>query len=325
MTNVISIDPRPSPADAAASWIARIDAGPLSTADRELLNAWLAEDPVHGRLLDDHARAWALSSAAREQSSEVPVNPSRRYALGAAVAASAAALIGVGLFRGPDDFEGTYSTGIGESRKVSLPDGSRVILNTASKLTVRYTGGQRKLRLVMGEAMFDVAHNADRPFEVAAAGTITRAVGTRFSVRTLSPTRVAVVVTEGRVELRDQPDTAAESSPGFTRTPVAAGERALADATTAAVARLETSQLERETSWTAGGIAFRSERLVDVLAEVNRYSAGPIRLGDPELGDMRVSGYFAIGNVRGFLSGLSAGAGLSMTTAPNRTTVLSRN
>ena len=325
MSNVVAIESRHFAANEAARWVARIDAGALSRTERDSLLAWLAADPRHRELLDDHARAWALSGAVRNSPRAATVDTSRRYAVGLAVAASLAAVIGTTLLHGPRPFEHGYETVVGESKAVSLPDGSRVILNTGSTLQVAFSADRRRLKLLRGEALFEVAHDASRPFEVTASGTVTRAVGTRFSVRTLSATRVALVVTEGRVEFSSRLPVASGKPATVIQAPVSVGERAFADSTTLRVTQVKRAEIERATGWASGGIAFSDERLADVLLEVNRYSSRRISVGNMRLGDLRVSGYFAIGNVDGFLSALSASAGLTMTTAGNKRTVLSRD
>jgi transmembrane sensor len=90
-----------------------------------------------------------------------------------------------------------YATKVGEQRQVRLADGSLAALNTDSQLDVAYSTGRRDLTLRQGEAWFQVAHNAARPFEVHVGPVHVRATGTAF--RCAGPTGVWVVVTEGRV------------------------------------------------------------------------------------------------------------------------------
>ena len=100
-----------------------------------------------------------------------------------------------------------YETRIGEQRDVLLSDGSRVTLNTNTALSVHYSKGRRFLVLERGEALFSVAHNTARPFDVAAAGTLTRAVGTEFNVD-MRNTKVTVSVLEGVVQVSTATDVA---------------------------------------------------------------------------------------------------------------------
>ena len=312
MNNVVSIAKALSSEELAAAWVARIDAGRLTRKDREALLSWLAADPLHPALLDEHARAWAFAGSGRTPVIVPTRDLPRRRILAMAVAASVAVAIGHEVVHERSVYEGNYATVIGENKRIALPDGSLIKLNTATRLSVVFTRDRRRITLLAGEGLFEVAHDASRPFEVIAAGTVTRAIGTRFFVRRLSFKRVSVVVTEGRVELGpDRPREATTSD--VARTPVSVGEQALVDLTTLAISRLARPDVERATGWASGGIAFRDESLSDVLTEVNRYSPSPISVADRRLGALRVSGYFAIGNVEGFLSGLAASSSLIAT------------
>jgi ferric-dicitrate binding protein FerR (iron transport regulator) len=91
-----------------------------------------------------------------------------------------------------------FKTEIGEQRSVLLKDGSRVTLNTASKIEVDMRKDRRLVRLVEGEAFFDVTHDAIRPFKVRAGNAVLSDVGTQFNVD-MRPTRTTVTVIEGRV------------------------------------------------------------------------------------------------------------------------------
>lgn len=73
--------------------------------------------------------------------------------------------------------------GVGEMPVVTLEDGSVVQLNAASAIAVEFTEKRRVIRLLRGEAFFQVAHGADRPFTVMAGTTSVTALGTAFDVR----------------------------------------------------------------------------------------------------------------------------------------------
>src|SRR5262249_32846254 len=93
---------------------------------------------------------------------------------------------------------GTYAPAIGHHQTITLPDGSAVQLNTDSQVQVAYDGEHRRLRLLRGEALFTVAPDPGKPFEVQAANSLTRAIGTAFSVH-LEGRQVDVTVTQGTV------------------------------------------------------------------------------------------------------------------------------
>ena len=316
MNNVVPIAKAPSSEELAAAWVARIDAGRLTRKDRDALLSWLAADPSRRALLDEHARAWAFAGSGSTPVIVPTRDLPRRRVVAMAIAASVAIAIGGNkIMHERSVFEGHYATVVGENKRIALPDGSSIKLNTATRLSVDFTRDRRRITLLDGEGLFEVAHDASRPFEVFAAGFVTRAIGTRFFVRRLSSQRVSVVVTEGRVELGSDREREA-ATPDIARKSVSVGEQALADTATLAISRLARPDVERATGWASGGIAFRDERLSDVLSEVNRYSPSPISVADRRLGELHVSGYFAIGNVEGFLSGLAASSGL-ISARPN--------
>src|SRR5690606_5816750 len=101
---------------------------------------------------------------------------------------------------------GSYETAIGKSALVELPDSSKAILNTGTLIRTRYSDTRRYIVLERGEAHFTVAKDAGRPFIVHAGGKVIQAVRTAFNVKLQSDNQVALVVTEGRVAIGDNPN-----------------------------------------------------------------------------------------------------------------------
>lgn len=322
MTNVVALHRASSADDEAAAWIIRLDAGPLSPTERQDLQAWLTSNSDNPALLDDYARVWTASGSIGETANTKPTRRIKPYAR-AAVAASVLAVVGLAWFVNQTVPSESYRTAVGETSRVVLSDGSSVLLNTNSHLKVRYSDTGRELKLERGEAFFDVAYDPSRPFDVLAAGTVTRAVGTRFAVRTLGTNVVSVVVTDGRITFGE--DDMSDDGDGGRPTPVAAGERAVSRADRVLVSKLAAPQIERATAWMTGGIVFQDERLADVLEEVNRYSNRTISVDRPALGELRVSGYMATDNVEGFVSGLAAGTDLNAVMAADGAILLTRD
>lgn len=321
MTNVLRLAHPTSPEDIAARWIARMDRGPLSADERAQLHAWLKSDPNHADLLDQHALAWAVTLAeveARAEASTSKRSLAGRRLIGTLAASVLLLVATIPWWSQGDRYRESFATGVGESRIISLADGSRVTLNTRTKLEVDFDGKSRSIRLLDGEALFAVAHDADRPFEVRAGTTVTTAIGTRFAIRLYDRDGVSVVVTEGRVKVADF------KQPKRPSLLVGAGSRII-DTTSASLAieQADEAILARATSWSEGGVSFRDEPLEQVLIEVNRYSKTPIQLADPAIGKIRVSGYYAIGNTAAFISAVSEGAGLRASSAAGRTIILS--
>ncbi|MDB5456232.1 MAG: anti-FecI sigma factor, FecR, partial [Caulobacter sp.] len=191
----------------------------------------------------------------------------------------------------------TYSTAVGEQVSVGLEDGSRVRLNTDTRLRVRFGAGERRVELQRGQAFFEVAHDSGRPFIVVAGRAQVRAVGTRFDVRR-DDGDVRVTLAEGRVAVRD--DTLATKdwmlSPGQS---LALG----AHATSATPVPVDVPAL---TAWTTGHLSFRDMTLAEAVSEINRYSRSKIVLGPGAPADRRISGVFAAGDTDDFVAAVTA-------------------
>jgi transmembrane sensor len=286
----------------AAEWVARPRAE-LSADARAALEAWLEADPRH---LGAYAKAEAVlarldqagaagADALRPHPAASLVSPlKRRTVLGGSIAAGLAVLSGgaFGLWRLLRE-EG-YSTRVGETKEAILSDGSIVTLNTNSQVLVNYSKAARQIRLVQGEALFDVAKNRRRPFIVTAGDTQVRAVGTSFTVRILPQQPVQVLVREGVVEIR---------RPGVPEAPpvrVAANSVAIAPPQAPISSQaLPRMQVARELAWRAGHIAFDNEPLADAAREFARYSEVEIRVA-PELESQTVTGLYLSNDPVGF-------------------------
>jgi transmembrane sensor len=187
----------------------------------------------------------------------------------------------------------TYSTEVGEFRRVPLGDGSTLALNTNSKVTVRYTANHREVELVRGEALFTVAHNTQRPFDVRASGTVVRAVGTEFSVRLRDELSVDVFVSEGRIAI----------NPPF-RSTLAAGSAASVRSGRVTAKTLSADDISNRLSWTTGRLVFQGETLAEVVGEFNRYNSRRLLVSTPDLAKLRIGGTFQATDPDGFATAL---------------------
>jgi transmembrane sensor len=198
-----------------------------------------------------------------------------------------------------------YITGIGEQRTCKLRDGSVIILNTDTEVQVDYSQNIRGIRLVKGEALFMVEHDATRPFIVNAGNANVRAVGTQFNVRRREQsTEVAVV--EGIVQVStaaatplsteapehssptDTPPRGRSITPAAVR--LAAGEKA--QVSTGGMKISASHDIEDVLSWRQRRLTFRDTRLSDVVAEFNRYNRSQIRIEGSAARDMQMTGIF---------------------------------
>ncbi len=161
-----------------------------------------------------------------------------------------------------------YSTAVGEQRDVSLSDGSVVQLNVRSRLRVRFSETSRELQLMEGEALFKVAPDRARPFEVQAGETIIRAVGTAFNVHR-TEAQMTVAVLEGKVQIESvTPEPAAPANY------LASGETARVERRGAMVRKVRAPVAEA-VAWRQRRLVFREETLAVIADEFNRYNKYP--------------------------------------------------
>lgn len=228
----------------------------------------------------------------------------RRKALMSAAAVVAALTVATALYVG-SLVQNVYTTSIGEQRTCKLWDGSVIVLNTDTQVEVDFSKQVRAIRLLKGEALFIVEHDAARPFIVDAGSANVRAVGTEFNVRRREQsTEVAVV--EGVVQV----STVAEeplsinnsgpsrsvggSSPDTGNNPaalrLAAGERA--QVSNGGMKVSASHDLEDVLSWRQRRLTFRDARLADVAAEFNRYNRSQLRIEGSAAQEMQMTGIF---------------------------------
>lgn len=321
----------------AAAWVARLH-GPGRTRQMELnCLEWQARSPAHRHAFERCTETWMeVPNAARaggftagdlrgdgpEAGAGEAARRRRRGLLPVAlvgVLAVAAGAAGWQLLEGGQD----YRTAVGEAQTVVLADGGRVSLNTATRLKVEFGAAQRTVTLEAGEAEFEVAPDARRPFVVRAGGTEVVAIGTVFAVR-LAPAApgaaasLAVTLVEGRISVRAAPGGGAvvparplELGPGE-RVRMAAGEGA-------AEPLRDRPRLDQVLAWKRSEAVFDGATLAEAVAEMNRYSRTPVVLvGDLTGSDKRVSGQFRTGDNAGFARALAMLHGLVLRESEGR-------
>lgn len=275
----------------ASAWLVRLQGSGRTPASEAAFRAWLAEDPAHARAFSRVTDTWdIIPGAARPQPARAS-SPSRRPRWLAIAASLALAISAMGMswlvLRDP-----VYQTGVGEQQMVTLDDGTRVTLNTDTRLSVDYSAGLRRIQLDRGEALFEVARNPSRPFVVRAGDEQIRALGTTFMVRN-EDARLDVLLIEGKVQVsRGQvPD---KDKGGTARDAVVLmpGERlTLRDG--AAHRTLDRPPVDEMTAWRRGEAMFDNVTLGEAVAEINRYGKAQVRIEDPALAGLRISGVFA--------------------------------
>ncbi len=212
-----------------------------------------------------------------------------------------------------------YETAIGEKKTVLLPDGSEVVLNTNSQLSLTFSPSARVLHLRRGEILIRVASNPVRPLSVIAADRIVQAIGTEFTVEITENEQVEVMVTEGKVVVGIRPLTV--GMPGTMNgdgdtlvlppvlaqreeNTVSAGEEVILGENDTVKSAVTDDDIEVKLSWNEGRLIFRSEPLEKALHEVERYTTVEFVLLDETLKTRTVSGRFRSGDVEALLESL---------------------
>jgi len=224
-----------------------------------------------------------------------------------------------------------YATRHGEQRSLQLPDNTVVWLDSDSAIVMRFDRHHRNVEVTRGQAYFQVAKDAGRPFGVRVGGLLIKDIGTAFDVyRQRADTTVAV--TEGRVQLWHAPPAPStgwfgldrHSAAPSGRAPIldlAAGHQARI-AVSGAVESQGTVDTQQVTAWTQGNIAFENRPIADVAAEFNRYNNQQIRVDDPRIGALPISGTFDAHDVATFVAFLDTLPGVKVETRDGRVRVV---
>jgi transmembrane sensor len=331
----------------AAHWWIVLHEDSCTREDREAFAAWVRRSPerVEAYLrvnmlmgtLQSKQRQWSeipaeeLIRRARASSAEiiplarsVPLaraprpNTSLRVRMAtyAGVAAICCVLVVAWLLWLPERFQ----TDIGEQRSVLLGDGSLITLNTASEIEVKYTEGRRFIRLIRGEALFEVAHDPQRPFDVDTGKAVVRAVGTRFNIDRRTD-RTTVSVVQGKVQvMSEQPGREARTPDHDSAAPVAPPMAVLVQAQRLVVTEAGMSEPEHiadiapVTAWTQRQLVFEKRGLGEVAEEFNRYNRQHILIESPRLRTQSVTGVFQANDSAAFLVFIANIPGVRVTT-----------
>ena len=297
----------------AAAWVARLG-GSVAGEDGVEFDAWLEAAPrnraayrravllwqefdaragdVLAELAPRGRQAPARPPAARRASPLRWLAPAGGFALAAGLALAVLPSLMV-----PTTVT-AYATGKGEHRHIALADGSAIDLDAETKLRVTLSRSERRVTLGDGQAIFDVAHDARRPFVaglllVAAAGAAGTSV--QFDVKARGD-ELTVTVARGRVEV----ESVSSAAPAIALAP---GQRLAIDA--AGVGQLTRVDPAETFSWRAGRLVYRAQPLADVVADLNRQFVEQTKIADPELGKLPITGVVVLDNPRAVVARLS--------------------
>lgn len=311
----------------ALGWFVRRRDASWRAQDESAFAAWLAADPRHPDLyaqcdtrwqhLDDmpadliaglrqqtaHDQAQRLRESTQQNNARADhqATSRRRFmawpaALSLAAVASAGGYVAWQQLGNQPVYLQAFETARGQQQSTRLSDGSQIDLDTATKLEVRFYDDRREVRLQEGQALFRVAHDG-RPFHVLAGSVRTTVVGTRFSVR-YTPAlagndAVQIAVEEGQV--RVAPLARSDIEDG--RYDLQAGTLLSAGQQMAMDAQGQTSPMTKVAqgdvaAWREQRLSFVDVPLAQALAELERYHPTGLRILDPQVAALRLSGTF---------------------------------
>jgi transmembrane sensor len=320
--------------DEALRWFIELQAADGDLSLRRAFDAWLAQDRRHADAFAQVAKLWGsaefeqaaaghapgargsagradLASFAAERR-RLPASRSwvRRTAALAAVlllAVAAAHFSGLLLYVWAD-----HVTATGEQRRVELPDGSTVLLNSGSAIALDFDENRRAVRLIEGEAFFDVVPNADRPFHVTGRFAEVEVTGTAFAVRAVGEAD-NIALQHGSVSVQPR-SSHARAVTLLPRHAVAVSATATGD--------VDAIDPDYAFAWLEGRIRFRDRRLGDVLDELRRYHRGIIVVANRRIGEIRVSGNYRLDDPALVVASLAEAVGASLIRLSDHVLIL---
>jgi len=301
----------------AALWVVRLENDKMSADSYAEFQAWQRRSPAHREALSRLTGLWSdfdilenlAPPLAEGDVSGEGAKPSLTRAISwrglGSIVAGAVVMLGAALWyaqshRPPAKSVAVlapavlqhYETAVGAQKTVTLPDGSKVLINTDTSLDVVLSVARRDVYLRRGEAFFDVVHNVKRPFTVAADKRLIRDVGTAFDVRLMDHV-VEVAIARGSVELAHSNSASGAKRLGVFK----AGSSVAFDEQIERSEQISQEDMSRKLSWREGALDYDGEPLSKVLADFSRYSGIDFELRDESLKGLPVGGHFEIGKL----------------------------
>ena len=273
----------------AATWLVLLSEDPEDRALTARFEEWRSANPLHAELWMRTVRAYELAGKAAPAASKVvpmarpkpraPLWSRRRIAAGAVMAIAACLL----LLAAPPmllGLQADHVTATAELRSLVLEDGSRVRLGPESALAVDFATGERRVRLLKGEAFFDVVPDSNRPFRVAARDAVATVLGTAFEVR-LTADSVGVAVQHGHVRVDGGVPPRSET--------LLAGDWVTVEAARMTRGRRDADEIG---DWLGGELVARDRPMTEIVDALRRYYDGMIVVQDAAFARTRVTGIY---------------------------------
>jgi transmembrane sensor len=307
----------------AAYWHTRIGDGGLTDAQRLKFEGWIAS-PANARefraqraVLDavselkGRPRAEVLDSMTEPQAADTWRLSASVWAPGAlAVAVLLVVAIAWSALRTEGYLPRTYRTVTAQIRSVTLPDGSVVGLNTQTELEWVGSPNDRQVRLIRGEAYFQVVHDPSRPFRILLAHSEVQVLGTRFDVYQMANGNVRVSVISGAVAVEGL-DNGAGAPPSWSRR-LSSGQQ-IEYSPVGLVADVHAVAAQKVIRWRQGMLETPGEPLSDFVSDLSRYTTEQIVIADPRAAVQKVGGAFSIYHIDDTLDRLSRIAPVTVT------------
>ena len=341
---VVTLQTKETIDDQAAKWLAKLDGGNLSVEERHEFQEWLRKSPKHAEALKCFATVWGdmdtlLNSLPsddilqNDSDSRLSFFSSKwQVPLVLTVICVSVIILFFSIDTPPNKYPVTeassYSTNIGIQKKQKFSDGSTAHLNTNSIIETEYNNSSRIVRLVQGEAMFNVVHDPDRPFIVYVGNTRVKAIGTSFIVR-LKSENIIVTVIDGKIELeknRINVDSPVNDDQEQQLIILNKGEEIeLYDNYVAhKTKKIKDEEVNRRLSWMQDQLVFKDETLEYVVEEISRYVPVRIIIKDSELRDVKISGRFQFGDTVALLEAIELSLNVHVSYIDDQTIHLSR-
>jgi len=299
----------------ALVWFTRGLDAPLSADQQQAFLDWLDASPANAEAYARVENLWQADSfeqALRDLETSLPdvaatplAQARARRQRWAPWASAAAIVLALGSWLGdlPLRLQADYLSASGEQQRITLADGSKVLLGSDSAISTHIDANQRSLRLLRGDLYLDAAHDTRRPLRIEADAARVEVVGTRFSV-SLRDDDVRVAVDEGKVRL---------STPAGDASLLGAGAwQHLQDGR---LGELHAQGSAEQHGWTEGRLIFQDRPLAEVLKELGRQRRAPILLfGDA--GSLRVSGNYRLDDPEAVVAALARLASVQLTRLP---------
>jgi transmembrane sensor len=290
----------------AATWIARLrdeQRGPRVEAE---LQEWLGESAEHQRAFKRMTQVWEQAGHIRMRA-QADVSATlcgrSRFSPWAAAAAAALMLVVIASLYWRDN---AFTTAVGQQRIRVLRDGTSIRLNTDTRIEVNYDEHFRRVRLVRGEARFDVSKRPTWPFLVSVGGQEIRALGTSFIVRHDNDQDLSVTLVDGRISVA--PVAINGEAPQQAPQVLIPGQRLVISRHHAPA--VDRPELSRVTAWERGRVEFDATPLEDATTEMNRYTTTRVVVSDTEVAQLRIGGVFRAGDSEEFVKIVTAAFGL---------------